>query len=299
MAKRFYTCIIVPEASHRLHKLRIPAHVLHVLSVIGAISFLVSVALGFSYMRMAFKVADYDELQAENSELKIETKNLEVSAKKLSSKINELENVSERLTRVIESDTVYRRFAKLNVDSAGGSRQDYSTSELVNGNLRSHVDFMRDRTTELESRFKLLEQVSEKRSVILSHTPYMWPLRGPIGSPFGGRLDPFTGDAETHVGLDIIGLYGAAVRAPADGQVIFANRKSDYGNLIILDHGNGLTTRYGHLSHFNVHSNQWVHKGDIIGSVGISGRTTAPHLHYEVRQNDRPVNPKNYLPKGD
>src|SRR5262249_31699059 len=158
---------------------------------------------------------------------------------------------------------LYRRFAKLNVSTAGGSRQEYSTSELVDGNLKGHVELMRDQTTELESRFKLLEQVTENRRAIINHTPTIWPLRGAVASPFGDRSDPFTGDAERHVGLDIIGLYGAAIKAPADGQVIFADRKSDYGNLIILDHGNGLTTRFGHLSHFAVHVNQWVHKGDI------------------------------------
>jgi len=299
MAKRFYTCIIVPDASHRLHKLRIPAQALHVLTVIGVISFFVSVALGFSYTRMAFKVADYDKLQAENAELKIETRNLEVSAKKLFVKITALETVSEKLTKVLESDALYRRIAKLNGDPAGGSPENYSTDDLLNGNLKNNVAFLRDRTTELESQFRLLEQKTEKRAAILGQTPTLWPIRGPIGSHYGRRSDPFTGDAEMHMGLDIVALYGTGVRAPADGQVVYAQRKAAYGNLVILNHGNGLTTRHGHLSAFTVKAGQWVHKGDIIGNVGMSGRTTGPHLHYEVRQNDRPVNPRNYLPRGD
>ena len=101
-----------------------------------------------------------------------------------------------------------------------------------------------------------------------------------------------------HLGLDIIGNYGSAVKAPADGEVVYADRKSDYGNLIILDHGNGLTTRYGHLNRFNVHVGQLIKKGEVIASVGMTGRATAPHLHYEVRQYDRPVNPQLYLPRG-
>src|SRR5262245_51902069 len=127
MAKRFYTCIIVPDASHRLHKLRIPAQVLHVLAAIGIVSFFACAALGFNYARMAFKVADYDKLQAENANLRIQTKNLELSANKLSSKISDLETLSEKLRKTIESDALFRRFAKFNIDTAGGPRLDYST----------------------------------------------------------------------------------------------------------------------------------------------------------------------------
>jgi murein DD-endopeptidase MepM/ murein hydrolase activator NlpD len=100
-----------------------------------------------------------------------------------------------------------------------------------------------------------------------------------------------------HLGLDISALYGARVLAPADGFVIYAERKAAYGNLIVVDHGNGLTTRFGHLSRFLVKVGQKVKRNDVIGLVGTTGRTTAPHLHYEVRLNDRAVNPRTYLPK--
>jgi len=303
MAKKFYTCIIVPDASHRLHKLRIPTRLLHVLAIIGVLLFFVAVGLAFNYTRMAFKVADYDKLQAENTELKIETKNLEVSAKKLSTKINDLENLSVKLTKMIEGDAVSRRFARINFNrlpgTAGGSRENYSTAELIGDNLKSHVDLMRDRMEELEGHFRVLEQVTERRAEVLRQTPGIWPLHGRVASHFGTRIDPFTGDPEMHMGIDIVGMYGSAVRAPADGVVIYAQRKSAYGNLIILDHGNGLTTRHGHLSRFTVRIGQKVQKGDIIGNVGMTGRTTGPHLHYEVRLNDRPVNPRSYLPRGD
>src|SRR4051812_28276724 len=99
MARRFYTCIIVPEASHRLHKLRIPERALYGLAAVGILSFFVAVALGFSYANMAFKASDYDQLQAENTDLKIKTKDLQVSTAKLSSKIGELEVLSENITK--------------------------------------------------------------------------------------------------------------------------------------------------------------------------------------------------------
>ena len=299
MPKRFYTCIIVPDASQRLHKLRIPVQVLYVLAAIGVLSFFVAVALGFNYAHMAFRAADYDQLQSENTHLKIETKNLEVSATKLSSKINDLENLSEKITKVIESDKLFRGPGKLNVKTAGGSKEDLSTAAVLSGSLKTDVDAMRGRTSELEGQLKLLELLANQRATMIRYTPNIWPISGRIGSVFGARLDPFTGDQEMHVGLDIVAPFGSPIKAPADGIVIFAERKSDYGNLVILDHGNGLTTRDGHLSRFNVHAGQKVRKGDVIGYVGMTGRTTAPHLHYEVRLNDHPVNPRNYLPRAE
>jgi murein DD-endopeptidase MepM/ murein hydrolase activator NlpD len=298
MAKRFYPGIIVTDASHRLHRLRIPARLLHAVGVIGVISFLANVVLGFSYAQMAFKVADFDKLQTENNELKIETKNLEISAKKLGSKVTALETVSEKLTKIMENDVFARPFATPNITAAGESRANHAAAALSGDSLRKSVALLRDRTDDLQSHFKLLEEVSQKRAVAIRQTPTIWPLQGPIASHFGSRPDPYTGDAEMHLGLDIIGNYGSAVKAPADGEVVYADRKSDYGNLIILDHGNGLTTRYGHLNRFNVHVGQLIKKGEVIASVGMTGRATAPHLHYEVRQYDRPVNPQLYLPRG-
>lgn len=299
MAKSFYTLIIVPNASSRLHKVRVPIGIMYVLATIGLISFFVAVGMGFNYAKMAFKVADYNELQAENVDLKVQKKNLEVSTRKLSTKLTALETLSERLTTLIENDSWNKRFGKMNVPAIGGSKVDYKTADLINNsNLREGVERLKDRTTDLESQMRLLEQVAEKRASVLRFTPSIWPTRGHITSHYGSRSDPFNGDAELHLGVDIGALYGSQVKTPADGIVIFAQRKAAYGNLLIIDHGNGLTTRHGHLSRMGVRVGQKVHKNDVIGYVGTTGRSTAPHLHYEVRQNDRPLNPRNYLPRG-
>lgn len=299
MAKRFYTCIIVPNASSRLHKLRIPEQALYVLAVIGLISFFVAVGLGFTYTRMAFRTSDYDQLQAENHELKIEKKNLEVSAIKLSSKITQLENLSEKLTKVLESDTFFKRLGNPTIKGLGGTTADYSTAELLGRDLKENMDVMKDRAAHLESQFKSLQEIAENRQTLIRFTPTTWPVRGSIGSAFGRRRDPFTGAPDNHMGVDIVGIWGTPVHSPADGIIIFSARQSDYGNLIVVNHGNGLTTRYGHLSRFAIRNGQVVHKGQVLGYVGTTGRSTAPHLHYEVRLNDRPVNPRTYLPRAD
>jgi len=298
MAKSCYTFIIVPNASSRLRKLKLPTRVLHALAAVGVLAFFVLVGLGFSYVKMAFKAADYDKLQVENTNLKIQKKNLEVATVKLGEKLVNIENLFEKIQNLVENDNLTKR-GKLNVPAVGGSKVDYPTAELLgSGNLKNGVELLKDRTAEMETQLTLLEQVAEKKATIRRFTPTIWPVKGNITSHYGNRADPFNGEAELHLGLDISALFGTQVHAPADGKIIYAQRKAAYGNLIILDHGNGLTTRLGHLSRFNVKVGQKVRKNDIVGYVGTSGRSTAPHLHYEVRLNDRPINPRNYLPRG-
>jgi murein DD-endopeptidase MepM/ murein hydrolase activator NlpD len=296
MGKSFYTFIIVPNASARLRKVKLPVRALYLLASIGILSFFVAVGLGFDYAKMAFKAADYDKLQAENIDLKVEKKNLEVATRKLGEKINSLENGFEKIQNLLENDMMTNR-GKLNTPAVGGSRVDYPTAQLL-GSSKNGLELMKGKTAELEERFSTLQDVAQQRVTTLRTTPNIWPVKGAITSHYGNRLDPFNGDAELHLGLDISALYGAQVRAPADGKVIYARKMAAYGNLLILDHGNGMTTRYGHLSQFVAKVGQKVKKGDIVALVGTTGRTTAPHLHYEVRLNDRPKNPRDYLPRG-
>jgi murein DD-endopeptidase MepM/ murein hydrolase activator NlpD len=129
----------------------------------------------------------------------------------------------------------------------------------------------------------------------LTFSPSLWPVIGPITASFGQRMDPFSGEAAFHTGVDIAAKYGAGVRAAADGVVVVADEHAGYGRLVVVDHGFGVTTWCGHLSSFTVPTGIHVKRGDIIGYVGVSGRTTGPHLHYEVRINGAPVNPMRYL----
>ncbi|MGB7586265.1 MAG: M23 family metallopeptidase, partial [Terriglobales bacterium] len=125
--------------------------------------------------------------------------------------------------------------------------------------------------------------------------PNLWPVEGPVTASFGERIDPFNGEGAFHSGVDISASYGQPIIAPADGVILFADFLGGYGRAIMIDHGHGISTRYGHLANFAVTVGQYVHRGDTIGYVGMSGRSTGPHLHYEVRINDTPVNPHKYL----
>ena len=129
----------------------------------------------------------------------------------------------------------------------------------------------------------------------LASTPSIWPTRGWVTSNFGSRVDPFTGRKKMHEGLDIATQHGNPVAATADGVVLFAGVKSGYGKVVILDHGYGIVSRYGHLSSIDVRAGQLIDRGSLLGRVGSTGRSTGPHLHYEVRVAGAPVNPYRYI----
>lgn len=131
---------------------------------------------------------------------------------------------------------------------------------------------------------------------LVGFTPMGYPHKGRISSTYGHRENPFTGEnIESHKGLDIKGNYGEIVKTTANGTVKFASRRGGYGNCIIINHGNGFETYYGHLSKIVVRAGQKVNAGQIIGNIGSTGRSTGPHLHYEVHRNGKIVNPKTYL----
>jgi murein DD-endopeptidase MepM/ murein hydrolase activator NlpD len=129
----------------------------------------------------------------------------------------------------------------------------------------------------------------------LGVVPTLWPVKGEITGHFGERLDPFSGEGAFHAGMDIASHYGDQIRATADGVITVVDRRAGYGRLVVIDHGFGVSTWYGHLSGFNTQTGMHVKRGDIIGYEGASGRSTGPHLHYEVRIYNTPVNPWRYL----
>ena len=146
--------------------------------------------------------------------------------------------------------------------------------------------------TELDNQLKTIQANANP-----AYLPTMWAHLGKINNEFGFRRNPFGGRAyEFHPGMDINGERGDLVVAPANGTVISAGYKGGYGNMVEIDHGNGLTTRYGHMSKIESAAGDTISRGQLIGYVGSTGRSTGPHLHYELRLNARPINPRHFLP---
>jgi murein DD-endopeptidase MepM/ murein hydrolase activator NlpD len=147
----------------------------------------------------------------------------------------------------------------------------------------------------IEQRLASVRTGVEQRNALASATPSIWPIAGWISSAFGNRRDPFTGGRDFHPGLDISASQGQPVIAPADGVVLSAAYSGNYGNLVTIDHGFGITTRYAHLSRYAVVPGQTIDRGQTIGYVGSTGRSTSAHLHYEVLVNGQLTNPLHLL----
>ena len=147
----------------------------------------------------------------------------------------------------------------------------------------------------MASRLDIMRSGVERRQALAAATPSIWPVAGWLSSPYGNRRDPFTGGADFHPGLDISADYGLPVHATADGTVKVSSPSGSYGNLVEIDHGFGIVTRYGHLSRFQAAVGQQIHRGDVIGYVGSTGRSTSAHLHYEILLNGKLTNPLKLL----
>lgn len=140
----------------------------------------------------------------------------------------------------------------------------------------------------------LLRALRENRN-ILANVPSIWPVTGFISSSFGGRMSPFGRGTQFHKGLDISNRVGTPIIAPAEGSVIMSGPDGAYGNSVEINHGGGIVTKYAHMQRAVVKQGEWVKRGQILGYIGMTGRTTGPHLHYEVRLNGVPVNPMRYI----
>lgn len=245
------------------------------------------------------------QLQSNNAELTVENGNYRETTGELATQIQSLENVIDELgARSALDPAQARAMAKLpavvKAKAAGGNAQPNApvSSSVLSTSLLSPEDtfgVLKSLLQALEGRLRNVRKDVEKQEALAAATPSIWPAHGWLTGRFGGRADPFTGEAGFHQGLDISTPKGQPVFATADGRVESAAYTGDYGNLVVLQHEFGITTRYGHLSKFNITPGQTVKRGDIIGYVGSTGRSTASHLHYEILANGKLLNPLQLL----
>jgi len=214
----------------------------------------------------------------ENQRLRAENERQRVELEKLNNRVEKVEDTSRKLA---EKSGVVDQNARM--PGVGGPA--LPLDEMGLATLTAKMG-------RLEEDMRAYEMILQQRG----YTPTVWPVEGKLEGGFGGRRNPFGGSAyEFHSGQDIEAPWGASVVSGASGQVSFVGWQNGYGQLVIVDHGGGLTTRYGHLSHIDVELNQRVSRAQLLGKIGSTGRSTGPHLHYEVRINDQPVNPLQYL----
>lgn len=274
--------LVARNAEGELLKIPIPLHYVYVFIAGALIGMLTITGMAGSYTRMLVKTQKFNQLRTEKEALKSQYSQLEQIAQQNELQAQSLSSLAGEVSSLygLKPDPAFE-----NDDPAAASMQ----------------QFYALRTTAMTGAASIGIGMGETHNVSLSDwmrlaaAPTLWPVQGRITGSFGERTDPFSGEGAFHRGVDISSDIGTRIIAPADGVVLYADMMNGYGRTVMVDHGNGISTLYGHLSGFAVSQGQQVHRGDTLGYVGESGRSTGPHLHYEVRIFNTPVNPHKYM----
>ena len=329
LKKRHYILFVSRDADGSLNKVPIPMHYAYVFVGVAIIGLFTITGLAGSYSRMLIKMSrfnqvrqDRDLARANNAHLEKALHDKEIQAASLGSLASEVSAIYGLTASKLSLGSLVsgHKAAKLNQNlkiasvataplsagTAGGlgdgtmSDENYSSSFATFNELRTSA--MSGDTAKVLAgpdfgHVRELGGFASDATFADADVPTLWPVMGPISSSFGQRIDPVlgTGEGEFHKGLDISAPDGTPVRATGDGTVSVAGMVNGYGREIVLDHGHGLESCYGHLSGFAVVPGETVVRGQVIGYVGHSGRVTGSNLHYEVRIRNIPVNPHKYL----
>ncbi len=276
---RFYAFIVARTSRSKAHIRRICVHKRWLkTSAVGLFVLLCGLVYGFYGLTQQ---AEHLRIEHENQKLRAENDKQRQELSNLNNRVDAVEDTSRKLAEVsgVQDQTPAPR------GQGGPARPVDSAAALA---------ALEAKTAKLERTLRMYEGFLRKHGGV---TPSIWPVYGKLESGVGGRRNPFGGRGyEYHEGQDIDAAYGTPVQAAATGKVVIAGWLRGYGKVVYVDHGNGLSTRYGHLSEIDVTVGQSVTQGQKIGLVGSTGRSTGPHLHYEVRVNNQPVDPKPYLP---
>jgi murein DD-endopeptidase MepM/ murein hydrolase activator NlpD len=281
MAGKFHTIIFVPHARAKFRKLTVGSRALW--TAAGAAGLVVVAAVTFStlYLLSARKDRIYQSTLQENERLKHAAEKMTVRLSQLSRELDGFEERTRKLAIVAGMPTL----SDAGRGGLGGASpaSDAARMDLI------------DRGSSLDARLSVLERKFARQNLLLASTPSIEPVNGLITCGFGERSDPFSGEPAFHTGLDISSQRGHRVVASAEGTVVKAGWVNGYGRCIEIAHGMGVRTLYGHLDEIHVLEGQHVGRGEDIGVVGSTGRSTGPHLHYEVRLDNRPINPLEYI----
>lgn len=283
---RNYTFYIASTPG-KLKKLVVSAYLLHGLAALAIIGSITVVAAIGSYSRMLWKVGNYNALRHDQETLKKQYRELQTTVKDTNERLDSLQSLA---TEVAMTYGVLRYHP-----AAFDQTDSLTTPEDAFDRSVEQFSFLKRNAAAIAVSAGGLRLMPGSAFADSNYTPSIWPVLGHITDSFGARLDPFSGEGAFHTGVDVGADYGAAVHATADGMVMDAGQHTGYGRVVIVDHGFGLTTWYAHLSAYAVVAGTRVKRGEVIGYTGISGRSTGPHVHYEVRMNNAPVNPWRYM----
>ena len=303
MRKRYYILFVARDEEGRVRKIPLPLRYVYGFVAAALIGAFTIVGLAGSYTRMLLKTESFNQVREERETLRKNYKQMAQIAHDRDIQVASLGALASEVTALYglrqnrASHTTTAAKA-----AAAPTPQTLALSDVVNAqNVKLSVDqFYALRTQAMSGRITRAIEGGLSPSfngdwTVLADAPSLWPLEGRVTSSFGEREDPINGEGAFHAGIDIAAPYGSPVRAAADGDVTATRMGAGYGREVTIDHGHDVLTVYGHLSAMIVAPGQHVTRGQVVGYVGQSGRSTGPHLHYEVRVHMVAVNPHKYL----
>jgi murein DD-endopeptidase MepM/ murein hydrolase activator NlpD len=295
-----FTIVFLPGSKGRVRRLTLTRQALKSSLAVTLTVLVVSVFLALSYFQMLGKVLELESLRQETKSQRLQIQSFAVNLFDLEKQLLRLKEFDHRLQRAANLGA---RERSTPADARGGpatlgvelTKVGTPSAQEMMDQMRWGITRLKEEASRQEVSFQRLFEHFEDRRYQLAATPSLWPVRGRLTSHFGYRTSPFTGAIEFHSGIDIATAKGTPVHAPADGEVSAVGFNEGYGRYLEIDHGYGLRTAYGHISHTSMSVGQKVRRGQVIASVGNSGNSTGPHLHYEVRAQNVPRNPMKYI----
>jgi murein DD-endopeptidase MepM/ murein hydrolase activator NlpD len=304
LRKRYYILFVARDEDGQIRKIPLPLHYAYGFVAAALVGAFTIVGLAGSYTRMLLKTESFNQVRQDRENLRKDYKQMAQIAHDRDVQVASLGALANEVASLygLRQNKLGAKAAPAASAAAAPTPATLAQADVVNPQQvkQSLDEFYALRNQALSGRVSRaleggLTQGFAGDWTLLADAPSMWPIEGPVTSSFGEREDPFNGEGAFHAGVDISAAFGAPVRATADGDVSDAQMGSGYGREVVLKHGHDVTTLYGHLSAIAVLPGQHVTQGQVIGYVGQTGRATGPHLHYEVRVHNVPVNPHKYL----
>lgn len=296
---QIFTVIVVSDHSQAVRKFRVPRRWLRHGAYAGLGVALVGLLTIGHYFALLGAASENSVLKEENSQLRSQVLLVQEKVAHISATLDRVERFDAKLrTAVTQLQDPERNLA---IGPVGNAEEDASVpapapaAEASLTALPGKLASLESEASRQEQSLRELQEYFDDQRSLLASTPSIWPTRGWVTSDFGTRIDPYTAERRMHQGMDIATPHGQPIFTPSDGTVVFIGNEGAYGKVLVLDHGYGVKTRYAHLSEIHVRLGDRVERGGKVASVGNTGRSTGPHLHYEVRVNGIPENPRKFI----
>jgi len=300
MSDNFFTLVIIPRRKSAVTKISVSNNLVRGLLIGSILAVLLTLYVIYDYAGIKRDRAELSRLRQQTAQQSKEIIDLAAKVDNFANRMEEFKQFDKKL-RILATNQVGRD-KKIPLGIGGSNSEQIRLKELIDqdpeklvSGMRKSINQLNDDANERERSFSELLKFLREQKSLLAVTPSLWPVRGWVTSEFGSRENPFETGTEFHKGIDIATRMGKEVIAPADGLVVEAAHRSDDGNIVRIDHGYGVSSSYAHLSKSAVKQGIRIKRGDLIGYVGDTGRSTGAHLHYAVFMNKIPVNPRKYL----